>query len=163
MGNLTRLKPGDVVLVKNNTLYNFLVRFITRSEWGHVALYVGSAVFIEAAKDGVVLKTEKQYQKAKVSIYRSPLKESSINTIISHALQYEGAAYDFLGVLQLFILTLIGKRSTALQIGDKKRYFCSELIARVYKDEAVEVIPGLAPDKVFPSDFSISPNFTRVE
>lgn len=63
---MSKLKTGDVLHCRNNRILSRLIRWATRSEWSHTAIFIevwGQPCVIEAQANGVNVKTFENWQK----------------------------------------------------------------------------------------------------
>lgn len=160
----TNLQKGDVILVNNKGIYNFIVRLFTTSSWGHSIMYIGDNMFIESNKYGVMIKTMDLLGDSYCRVFRNKgITKKLQDLIVEEAMSKQESGYDFLAIIQIAIQILFGKRFEQSEIGDEKKWFCSELVAAPYYKFKLPVLQGVKPNAIIPADFERSPYFYRVE
>lgn len=158
------LRKGDVILVRQNSIYNIIVRLFTLSDWGHVVLYIGDGFYLESNANGVTVRSLERLQASEVRAYRHRTMTPRIaDGVVEKAMKYEEQRYDWKAILQLGLKVLFGKRYNPKQIGEKNRWFCSELISVPMKEHGLEVLKGADPHGIIPADFARSHYFVRIE
>ncbi len=158
------LKKGDVILVKQRSLYNWIVRLFTLSDWGHSVMYIGDGYYIESNSSGVTVRSLARLKASEVRAYRhKTMTARDADNIAESALKFEEQRYDWKAILQLGLKTLFGKRYNPKQMGEKDRWFCSELIAVPMKEHGLLVLKDVSPHAIIPADFDRSHYFIRIE
>lgn len=164
--NKHKLKAGDIILIHSNGFLNKLVQIITKSYWGHSAIYIGNDKYMEIDETGVHIQDLRRLSGLEVSVYRHRVINSGIARIIVEdiKIQTKGKGYDFLAILQLLVLMVFKRRkSNNQQVGTKNRFICTEIISNSYKRMGLKIADGLDYDEIIPNDFSISKNFYKIE
>lgn len=122
-----KLKPGDIVLTKNegSTIFNLLT-YLPSGEYdfNHALLYIGDGKAIEATTGKGVhefeLAPELTHKHHAIAL-RVPLEEGQADKVIESARSLKGRPYDYLF------------RATTDSL------YCSELISHAYKEGAPQV------------------------
>ena len=124
------LKKGDIIFSSPNSLIFKFIKYWTRDKWAHVAIVadiIDSHIFIvEALPSGIDVNDLIWYEKEKKDfiVYRlKKLNEQLREEIVHYALNFIGSRYDFAALSNFLISKPI--------LGEKKRYYCSELIYRI--------------------------------
>lgn len=159
------LKPGDIILFHSNSCLNWAIRTITQSYWGHVAMFIGDDLFVESAAEGVHILDIAVLTVYDIEIlrYKPKLQKSTIKSIIEYCKKSTGSPYDYIAIVQLLFYLLKGRRDRLEDIGEKRKYICSEILAEAYMTYGCDILPGRKSSEIIPADYDISPNFTRVE
>ena len=151
---------GDILLFRGNDVISKIQRFVTVSGYDHVALILkynsGKIALLEAtAADGVSILTWDEFK-----FYRF---EQLYERLIYRKLDFD-RNLNALSALEQFISKVLGKkyRISAGKLltkkidkdpGNKRGFFCSELVAMALK--AINVLPPKPPaSRYWPGDFS---------
>ena len=153
-----RLRPGDVVLTEGNSRAAALVRFITRSPWAHVSIYVGPleagddpACIVEAhVSAGVRAVPLSAFKGQRTRIVRPlGLNELARRQLADWLVSHIGDPYDLALAWALcrWFLKLPAPRT---MVQDAKRFICSSLLVQgflvvghpIAASEARCVVPG---------------------
>jgi hypothetical protein len=76
-----------------------------------------------------------------IDVYRVPCSQSQADDFYRVMAAQKGAKYDFLGIASFGI---------RMNIGNKKRWFCSELVAYAADMARIVLLPNIPPHKVYP-------------
>ena len=155
------LQPGDVLLVEGNLRINSLIKYITRSMWSHLALYVGThpgarvddpPVLVEAELgEGVILSPPSRYVWFHTRICRAVgLRPDDRERLVSHAIGRLGHGYDFQNVIDLARDRLSRPSVAATQkfglralgSGTSTTAICSTLIAQAFQSVRYPILPA---------------------
>jgi len=159
------LEPGDVILFHTHSVINWAIRKLTKSYWGHSAMYIGDGLYIESIASGVYINDIIVLGNADIKIYRHDSMTVDIAyRIVESTKTKSKKGYDYKAILYLFKLLVTGKRfGNDGKIGIEDKYICSELIALAYQEMGLKVIDELNYDEVIPADFEYSPNFKSID
>jgi hypothetical protein len=194
------IRPGDVMLVEGaRSKINSAIRYLTQSTWSHAALYVGPGaklgerdgeplVLVEAELGGGVIASPlSKYGSFNTRICRPVgLTPEDLATVIHHAIERIGNAYDLKNIIDLVRYFLPQppvpaswrRRMIALGSGEPTRAICSTLIAQAFQDVGYPVLPevrGVDPGSrreilhirhhslYTPRDFDVSPFFAIIK
>lgn len=151
--NKMQLKQGDILACKNNSFLSRFIRYITKSNFSHLAIVVNENEAIES--DGISgfikHKNINEYINY-ASVYScDSLSEDQRNNICQYAISKVGQKYDYYLIFVLFLRYVFGLR---IKIKDGNEDICSELVNDSYK--SVNVILSKKrfpiPDDVLNSD-----------
>jgi len=155
------LQPGDVLLVEGNSRASGVIKYLTRSIWSHVALYVGPVrgtasddgeprvLFEVEMVEGAILSPLSKYAGFNTRICRPVgLGAADRETVCAYALERVGLQYDVKNITD-FIRYLTPmpvprrwrRRMTALGSADPTRSICSALIAQAFQSVRYPVLP----------------------
>jgi len=155
---LARLRPGDVLLTEGNTRAAALVRFITRSPWAHVSIYVGP---LQAGNDprciveahisaGVRAVPLSEFKGQRARIVRpSGLNDADRLRLADWLVGHIGDAYDLAQAWTL-CRSFLKLRPPRAMVQDAKRFICSSLLVQAFlfvghpiaTSHARSVVPG---------------------
>jgi hypothetical protein len=150
--NPTNLKTGDILHCSGKRLLSKLIKWFTRSEFSHSALFIeiwGQPYIIDAQKDGVNVRPFSDW-KVKYAytfiVHRAPEGDIDEQALAKRALTKVGStAYD--------IESLIARQPFELVTGKWKekgdtteRMYCSEFVAWVY---GVEKAYRMSPEDLY--------------
>jgi uncharacterized protein YycO len=126
------MQPGDILLSRTRGEFG---NFFIPGFWKHVAIVGKDGKIVEAVTAGVHRTNLFDFMRAKdyVALVR-PMVDGVVREAAAfHALNYVGAGYDF-----------------EFEARDKE-FYCSELVARAYKDAGQDIVhkKGI----IYPSDF----------
>ena len=150
----------------SSSFLNKAVQIITKSYWGHVAVYIGDGEYIEIDETGVHIHDLSDLIDTEVVVYRHRVINRGIARIIVEDIinQTRGAKYDFVAILQLLFLMIFKRRKdNTKQIGLKSRFICTEIISNSYKRMCLKIIDDLSYDEIVPNDFTVSKNFYKID
>jgi hypothetical protein len=180
-----RLRPGDVVLTEGNSRAAALVRFITRSPWAHVSMYVGA---LEDAADapcvveahlvaGVRTIRLSELDATRVCVLRpTALDEAARSRLAQSVLRYVGSDYDVGHAWLLARRLLLNRcwarlRSMPTAMGrSATRFICSSLIAQGFALVGHPIVAAHGSNRdqdahlgsLVPADFERASDFTIV-
>ena len=90
------------------------------------------------------------------------MKQEDAHAICKGVLEELGKGYDYKALWQLLKLFITGKRISEEEIGDRKKFICSEVIAKHYYELGYPVIEEYSYDEIIPFDFNESRHFKRI-
>lgn len=133
----TILKTGDVLHCAGKRLISKMIRWATKSEFNHTALYIeiwGQPYIIDAQENGVNVKPFDQWQKEYGYDYivtRPPFEVDEKRTAVKAMSKVGLTAYDFEGlIIKQPIELLTGKWKKKKD--EQHKMYCSEFVAWVY-------------------------------
>lgn len=148
---LERLKPGDLLLYSGHSVFSWLIKVKTWSDFSHAEVYVGTGITI-TSRDGLGVKYYPFEPKNLSCILRPKLPidfsraDEWFSTIV-------GQKYDWWGLLRFFHF---GKES-------KDKQFCFECCTRYYRAGGFDPFSErYDADLVSANSFYSSPNFELV-
>jgi len=156
------IKPLDIIVVynKKSWLHRLIFR-VTDYKAGHVAIYLGGELIVEANSKGVHYKTWKNYNDdCRVWLVRylgmSGKKDLAIR---KYCFEAQNTKYSFLQLVALF-LKYTFKLSHVPDVS-KKAMVCSEFVAAAFKSAGISLV-NLEPHETTPEMILNSDNVTLV-
>ena len=134
MDNNIILKQGDVLAYKGdkNSPISETVKFMTKSQYSHLCLYISNDNAIEA--DGIkgdINYVDINNYKGRLDVYTCPsLTDLQRKQICDYAISKIGEKYDYLLLFYLFLKQIFKFR---FRIRDRNSDICSELVGDSYK------------------------------
>ncbi|UJJ74905.1 hypothetical protein [Bacillus phage BM-P1] len=123
--------PGDIVFYRPLTLLGRIVSKVTKSEYSHVALVVGTNTVIEADKFIKTGFSVLNYDKKVHSIYRlDNISPEDRLKIVNAVLTMQDTSYDYSQIFGLF-LRLVFRINTDI-FNKANKFICSEIIDRAF-------------------------------
>ena len=154
---------GDIILIRSNTWINWIVRLATQSGWGHSVMYIGNDLYVQSDIGGVNVRHIGSILDKEIRILRhKKMTKSDAGLICRTVLRDLGKGYDYKAIFDLIKIFITGRKATNKEIGNKKKFICSELIAKAYYEFGYTIIPMYSYDEIVPYDFDDSRNFTRI-
>lgn len=141
------LQPGDLIVMKGNSIFSKLTRFVTRSTYTHVCLSVGWGVVLDV--DGFRKAAIRELSESNGFIVmrsRVPLNsyQQQRIRIIAEELVLETKGYDWVEALGLLMRRL---GASFPFVGSPKRHLCTELCLEALCRVGVEIEAlSLEPD-----------------
>jgi len=154
---------GDIILVNSPTWVNWTVRLVTQSNWGHSAMYIGNNLYVESDIFGVNVRHVNSLDGKTLRVLRhKKMKVGDSEEICKAVLRHLGQGYDFKALFDLLRLVFTGRKANDKEVGNKKKFICSEIIAKYYYEFGYSVSKEYSYDEIVPYDFDLSKNFTRI-
>ena len=156
------LLPGDLILVEGNNRFSEIVKYITRSTWTHVAMYVGNIfdypprsldapVLIEADIHGGVIASPLQtYSGYNTRICRPVgLQTTDQEQLVDYMMGRLGHQYDLRNIVDLMrfllpvpvVFSRHKRRYSAMGRGDPFEVICSSIIAQAFQSIRYPILP----------------------
>jgi len=155
------LRKADLILVKKRPGFvSRLIRTLTKSEYSHVALYVGNNQIIESdIPNGVIKSPITKYDH--YDIYRhSSITPEKQKDICDWADTRTGYKYDYMGIFGIFLGIL--KHRKVNPFDEKGRYWCSELVADAYINSGIFMCVDSQTWTVSPGDLAKCDGFKKM-
>ncbi len=164
-----QFQPLDILLHRGQGFNSWLIQFLTKSSYSHVALVVNPEMNLGIESNtghqaGVRAFDLRKLDMGIVSVYRlKPEYVVDKEKIISYLVDRLGAWYDYFGVIFLGLLKIISLLTfTVLKPHNwwqkKKDYFCSELVWEAFAADQIDLVPQTdASDITSPGDIAQSP------
>lgn len=168
---VSRIRPGDVLLVEGTSQFSTAIKYLTQSTWSHAALCIGhdasrgvgrsteTIMLVEAdVNAGVQVIPLSAYALSHTRICRPVgLSDGEIRQVIDYALARVGHHYDLRNIIDLarYLLptppvpTRFRRRMIALGSGDPTRAICSSLVALAFQSVRYPILPEVT---LLPSD-----------
>ena len=157
------MRKGNLILVKHHDFISSIIRFITKSTYNHIGIFVDEENIVEAKMSGVAktslnyFKREKANGKLTYSVYEiKGITEAQVDVICYIILSELNSKYDFLQLLSLGFLFLIHKQKKTNPLDDNRRWICSELIADAAKTVGISFYDDIKTDSLSPGNIADS-------
>lgn len=154
-----QLVVGDMIFYKSNTLMGKIIGRLTKSEYSHVAMYVGDNKIVEAdrfIKSRITDFVVEDKKLVKIMRYKHQLTNEQRTEILVNLDNVVGLTYDYLTIFYLF-LKLAFSVDTTNTVNDLNKFICSELVDYVYYTVGVDLVPDVETHSVTPADLVKSP------
>lgn len=158
----SKLRIGDIILVRGNALHSKIIAKLTKGHYSHAMIALENGIFLEAITGSGVQKTSQLRisfeDKSNFIVLRCIFSNEKIATttlsyLSENYLKYQGYKYNLSGAI--FSLIPLGKNKLP------KGYFCSHLVASMYKDAGISLLDKPV-HKVTPNDLINSPNLEDI-
>jgi len=124
--DLSLIQPGDVLFVRTKGLFGWLVEHKTNCRYTHTAIFTDKTKVIGALATGIREIDVRVYEGQPLRVGRPRyLPQSRIRDILAWAKAHEGRRYDFLGLVGLNFVLLLGLPNWLDRWG---RWWCSEFV-----------------------------------
>ncbi len=145
------LQPGDIVIVKSNTLIGRIIRWTTNSWASHVAVYIGSGYVFEARPGGARAVHISHYEGSKweYRVFRMVVSNERKSMFINALIQKKDRGYDYGQILSIAIKRLF---HIDLKAQNRQLAICSELVYEAAKEAGIQV-PDADQKYIVPGDF----------
>lgn len=154
------MKPGDLILSREDTFFSKLIRFVTRCNWSHVSIYIGEDEFISAIPfQGICIKSMDIISDAAICEVID-ITEEQRELVVDISKCFLGRAYDFWQAIMLGYKIITGNSSRYNDIY-KDHFVCSEFVAEVYAQVGIHF--GYFADNVLPSTIRKSGLVKQIE
>lgn len=141
------IRPGDILLSTTPAVSSRLIRLGTGGRFSHVSVCVAPPVFVEAVPGtGVRLFNVigmGARRRERVCVRRLKVQNERLTSFAKTAHRYLARSYFIAG----FKRFIPGHRAVP---NPNDALFCSQLVATVYARAGIELVRGLAPDKIHP-------------
>lgn len=157
--NIHDLKPGDIILVRDDSELSVQVQEATSSEYSHAMLYVGTSSVIDSSSNGVHSSNIGRHffqaeNDVKVLRPDDQCSQSEISQAIEYARSKIGTDYSFREAHHVTRLTSEDARLPNRQI-------CTRLVAQAYQYAGVDLVDNA--DYCSPADIDRSGRLTEVQ
>ncbi len=162
------IKNGDVFLYRGTGLVSWLIQKITSSPYSHVGIaawWNTRLMVLEAVGKGVVAsplsENLKRYH-GRVDYYwcKTPITDMDRLRMLDFAQMQLGKKYNLMEVVWMGVRVLL-RLKLKDKDGDLKhaagQYFCSEYVARTFRQVGVDLAIDLSGDRVAPDAIARSP------
>lgn len=168
---IAKLQPGDAINVRSETMIGKGIRFFTRSNINHTAMYIGNNLLIEASYQICIMHVNEYIKDDKVEIYCCEVKDATLQDkldVVKYAVENyaTGIFYGLTAILGLAIRFWIQHQLWRIsgwfswegrnKLAPKHNYFCSESYGIWWAIKNVkftkEDVTWLTPDQVYNSD-----------
>ena len=154
------MKQGDLIFYKRANLISYVVAFVTRSPYSHVALAVSETEVIESNVIVNTWKTNFNTEETVVVKRYENLTSEQQKKIVEYAHSKIGTRYDYFAAVRWF-LRIVFKRTQKINESEKRLY-CSEMIDRAYKQAGIDLVPDRSTGDVTPGDLYNSVELVEV-
>lgn len=141
------LQPGDLIVMKGNSIFSRLTRFATGSTYTHVCMSIGWGVVLDI--DGFRKAAIRELSESNGFVVlrsQTPLDpyQSRRVRIVAEQLVLESRGYDWIEAIKI-LMKRIGWAFPF--VGKPKRFICTELCIEALSRVGVEIKPvSLEPD-----------------
>jgi hypothetical protein len=152
------LKPCDLVFyrLKKNDFIGGVISYITSSPYIHVEFHAFDGYSISAGTVGVTYADTISYSKSgyNLDLYRLNREITREERLIMEAKAAQALLkpYDY---IHLFVFPFLSERAAAKKAGNDA-YICSELVAWIYKNADIDLIPSKPESAEAPADIAMS-------
>jgi uncharacterized protein YycO len=145
------LLPGDIIVVKSQTVVGKCIRHISKSWASHVAVYVGDGYVFEARPGGAKRVPLANYEgkKWEYRIYRPQIPKWQLEKFLAILQAKHGRGYDY---GQIFSIAAKYLFNIEIKAQSKRLAICSEIIYEAAKEAGIRV-PKIKQAYVTPGDF----------
>lgn len=153
----SNLRIGDIVLVRGNALHSKIIAKVTKGHYSHAMIALENDIFLEAITGSGVQKTsllrvsfkdKSNFIVLRCTFSNEQITSTTLSYISENYLKYQGYKYSLTGA----IFSLIPLRKNK----NPKGYFCSHLVASMYKDAGISLLDK-PTHKITPNDLINSP------
>lgn len=144
-------QPGDIIVVKSNTIIGRIIRKVTNSWASHVAVYIGNGFVFEARPGGARAVPVSLYEGSKweYRVFRMRVSQPQKEAFINRLIQKSGRGYDYGQILSLALKHMF---DIDLKAQNKQLAICSELVYEAAKEAGIPV-PETPQKYIVPGDF----------
>lgn len=145
------LQPGDIVVVKSNTLIGRTIRKVTNAWASHVAVYIGNGYVFEARPGGARAVHISHYEgdKWEYRVFRMLVSTARKEMFINALIQKKDRGYDYGQIISIALHRLFGMD---IKAQNKRLSICSEIIYEAAKEAGIPV-PEIKQAYIVPNDF----------
>lgn len=145
------LEPGDIIIVKSNTIIGKIIRWITNSWASHVAVYIGTGYVFEARPGGARAVHISAYEGSKweYRVFRMMVPKEKREKFINALVQKKNRGYDYGQILSIAIKRLF---KIDLKAQNRQLAICSELVYEAAQEVGIQV-PPISQKYIVPGDF----------
>lgn len=168
---LCKLLPGDILVMRaDRDIISKSIRWWTRSEYSHVATYVGNGNLVEAIWTGVRklhwVDTLYAQKYNVIAVRHKNMTPARFDTMLRFQASKIGAPYDFLKIVVLsclWVLKWLGLdiRRYRSHLNIDHMYTCVELVVEAMEEAQLQLFCGRRVDhsQVIPQDFVNSDSY----
>jgi len=171
-----KVKKGDIIATKTENWIGRIIRWVTSSNYNHIAIYIGDGKIIESQDGyGVRLHSVEQYldhSSIEVFIFRSRrLSEKKADKMIEISKEFINEKYDLwglIGILTKYLVKKVHLQDWITFWGENKiahpRYFwCSEFVAHCFALVGITFVQFdatyIAPHEICDSQETVKINY----
>lgn len=148
------LQIGDIVFVRNSGLLSRTIRSVTKSDWSHVAVYIGEGKVIDTdAFRNVSIHDLSEFETWEARRYEG-LTDQQIRDIVSYMVERLNQPYDYFQILGFFIEAIFRFDNVWYM---KDKYTCGSLIDWAFLSAGIDLVPWKKDGDVWPEDLYRSP------
>lgn len=147
------LQPGDIILVKGQSLFSKGVKLFTKSDYTHTTMMISDKQMIEANFYKKVNIVDFKYDPKTMEIYRykGGLSVSQQINVVQSSYEMLDKYYDYLQIVWYMIEFFIGRHYNSPFHLDNF-IICSELIDVAYTNIGINLVPDREKGNVTPDD-----------
>lgn len=153
----SNLKVGDIILMRGTAKHSKIIAKVTKGHYSHAMIALENGVFLEAITGSGVQKTsllrvsfkdKSDFIVLRCIFPNELITSTTLSYISKNHLKYQGYKYSITGAI--FSVIPLGKNK------NPKGFFCSHLVASMYKDAGILLLDKAA-HKITPNDLINSP------
>jgi uncharacterized protein YycO len=135
--NPSNLKTGDVLMCSSNRLISRLIKWATKSEYSHAAIFIevwGQPFVMDAQKDGINIRPWDAWMNKynyEIEVLRTSSKFDPKDLSLRAATKSGSTGYDFASLIWRHPVEII-TGSWRQNSNKERRMTCSEFVAWVY-------------------------------
>jgi hypothetical protein len=137
---------------------HYIIKKVTKSRFYHVCYYYRDDIVFEI--DGFKEAGFEQLERYKYKVKRLIFPKETRQRIMRRIISTEHSKYAWLEIISLFLRKALGIN---IFYSSKFKYICSsELVAAVYAETGIRIVPNQTTDDVSPQDLWESPYLVEV-
>jgi len=146
---------GDILLLKGKSLFSKIVKWWTKSEYSHSAMFATPHLVIESDFGGVQFNLTEKYKNMDYDVYRhKDITRNQQEKVFYWSFSKTDKGYDHMGLLGIVLGTT--------SLDNKSRYWCSEFNMDAYIHAGVKIDCDKDTHRVTPQDIANDSNFEKV-
>lgn len=152
-------QPFDILFFKGDTIIGKLIRFVSKSEYSHVCMFLDQFHTLETAWNKPSIINHFSYKYRDYDIYRLnvQLNDYQKQIILQYITERINYKYDWLYAITRGLNLLFGTKI----INSKNRFDCDELIYEAFKRVGIQLVEN--GEMLTPSVISKSKYLERVK
>lgn len=156
------IEKGDLILLKNDSILSRIIKFFSKSEYSHVAVYLEDGFVIESDWGGVQISHLRKYKSVEYDVYyHAKMDKDKAEMLTQWMLGQVGSRYDYGGIFGILLNKLgLTKKN---HWDDKASYWCCELVADAYLNVGLKVCAREETWLVSPGDLANCKEFILLE
>jgi len=157
------IERGDLIFVKNKGFLFDKIRNILNSDTDHVGIMLTDNTLIDATLAGVKIRPLTVFDGLEYCVYRlKPEYAHHIDEMLNYCTSKLGCGYDFIQIISLYFLILLGIKKTLNPIDIGNAFVCSELIAQSAECAGFSFQDEMATDRITPLELQQSEKVFKV-
>jgi cell wall-associated NlpC family hydrolase len=150
----SKLDIGDILFVRDSNPLSRTIRWVTKSNWSHVAFYIGEGQVLDTdAFHNVSIRHLDVFEEWEAKRVDG-LTDQEIGTMVTYLVGQLKKPYDYLQIIGFFIEAIFGISN---QWSGKEKFSCGKLIDTAFAQIDKDVCPDKVAGDVTPEDLYRSP------